>query len=212
MFQTKKERLRQWSLLGELLKSVGLLEALGFMASAFGASEIPWAALRAGATRGRGLSDLAAELAGKTPREVLDALRAGERDGRLPERLVDLAPRDPEAPAPAGDDSVASLVDLLFQEAIQKGMGGMLLTRTPAGDGELKVLNGEVWSSHSRYAAPVCGDLVRRVWMLAGQSYWAPKVGIIHRRASTGTVELRVTPGREGGFGIEIVMVPGNFP
>ncbi len=209
MFGKSRERLRQWGLLGELLGGVRLLDALDFMHAAFGVSPIEWVVIRERAARGCGLLQIAADPQFQTPPAVLEALAAGERDGRLPERLSELVPRlDSSELTAAEGEGVVPVVNRLLLDAVEQGAAGLLLARTPGGEGELKVLHGEVWSPHSRYAAAECSELVRRIWILAGQPYWAPGRGVIRTRIPQGEVEMRVTPGREGGLGIEIVTVP----
>lgn len=209
MFGRKKERLRQWSLLGELLGGVRLLDALDFMDAAFGASPIEWVVIRERAARGGGLFEIAKDPQFQTPPPVLEALEAGERDARLPERLSELVPREDPSPLAAEEgEGMVPTVNRLLLDAVEQGAGGILVMRTPTGEGEIKILRGEVWSPHSRLAAAECSELVRRIWILAGQPYWAPKAGIIRTRIAQGMVEMRVSPGREGGLGIEIVTVP----
>jgi hypothetical protein len=213
MFGKTKERLRQWSLLGELLGGVRLLDALNFMDAAFGVSPIEWVVIRERAARGCSLLEIARDPQFQTPPAVLEALEAGERDGRLPERLLDLAPRvDTSELAAAEGEGVVPVVNRLLLDAIDQGAGALLITRTPGGEGEIKILHGEVWKPHSRGPADVCSELVRRIWILAGQPYWAPGGGVIRTRIPQGMVEMRVTPGREGGLGIEIVTVPVPNP
>jgi hypothetical protein len=209
MFGKKKERLRQWSLLGELLGGVRLLDALDFMDAAFGASPIEWAIVRERASRGCGLLEIARDPQFETPPPVLEALEFGERDGRLVERLSHLVPReDPSALIAEEGEGVVPVVNRLLLDAVDQGAGGILLTRTPTGEGEVKVLRGQVWSPHSRVSAAECSEMVRRIWLLAGRPYWAPQSGVIRTRIRQGMVEMRVSPGREGGLGIEIVTVP----
>src|SRR5579862_2830916 len=211
MFGKTKERRRQWSLLGILLGKEPLLGALEFMDAVFGATAVDWIGIREKASRGRSLLEIAEEPPLQTPPDVLDALEAGEQDGRLPERLAELVPRvDPVDRTSPQDEGVVSVVNRLFAEAIEQGAGGLLLLRGPTGEGELKVLQGEVWRLHSRYPADECSALVRRMWLLAGQPYWAPKAGVIRTRIPQGSVEMRLTPGREAGLGIEIVTVPAS--
>jgi hypothetical protein len=213
MFGKRKERVWQWSLLGDLLGGLRLLDALEFMDAAYGASPIEWVVIRERAARGCGLHEIAKDPAFETPPEVLQALEAGERDGRLPERLIELAARADTSGLLADEgEGVVPVVNRLLLDAVDQGAAALLLTRTPAGDGELKILRGEVWSPPSRYKAAECAELVRRIWILAGQPYWAPKPGLIRTRIPQGTVEMRVTPGREGGLGIEIVTVPATQP
>lgn len=209
MFGKSKERLRQWGLLGELLGGVRLLDALDFMDAAFGVSPVEWVVIRERANRGCGLFEIASDPQFQTPPAVLEALAAGERDGHLPERLAELVPRVDSSELTASEgEGVVPVVNRLLLDAVEQGAAALLLTRAPDGEGELKVLHGEVWSPATRYSAAECSELVRRVWILAGQPYWAPRRGVIRTRIPQGEVEVRVTPGRQGGLGIEIVTVP----
>lgn len=211
MFGKRKERMRQWSLLGDLLGGLRLLDALEFMDAAFGVSPIEWIVVRDRAARGYSLREIAQDPSFETPAEVLEALGAGERDGRLPERLADLAARaDSSGLLSEESEGVVPVVNRLLLDAVDQGASALLLTRLPSGEGEVKILHGEVWSPHSRYAAAECAEVARRIWILAGQPYWAPNPGVIRTRIPQGTVEMRVTPGREGGLGIEIVTVPAR--
>lgn len=206
MFGKKREQLRQWSLLGELLKTVRLLEALDFMASAFGKKHVDWALIRIQAAAGRGLLEIADDLANDAPMEVLDALEAGEGDGRLPERLFDLVPH-PEAFASVftQDEGAAPIVTQALREAIEQGASGILLSALPAGGGEWKILLGDFWTPRTTHSAAEFSAMVRRVWIMAGQSYWAPKAGVFRLRVHGATIEMRVTPDPKGGLGIEIL-------
>ena len=203
MFGNKRERLRQWSLLGELLKGARLLDALDFMATAFGVKAVDWVRLRDQAARGGSLLEIADEA---SPPEVLDALEAGEEDGRLPERLADLVPqRESTLPTSDADEGVVPVVNNALFDAVEQGASGMLLSKTPTGEGEWKILLGDFWTPRSRYTAEELAAVVRRYWILAGQPYWAPKAGVFRMRMPQGLVEMRVTPDRKGGLGIEIL-------
>ncbi len=206
MFGKKRERLRQWSLLGELLKTGRLLEALDFMASAFGKKPVDWPLIRAKAAAGRGLLEIADDLPNDAPMEVLDALEAGEGDGHVPERLIDLIPH-PEAflSVFTQDAGAAPVVLQALRDAIDQGASGMLLSTLPGGAGEWKILVGDFWTPRTTHSPVEFAALVRRVWILAGQPYWAPKAGIFRLRVHQATVEMRVTPDQKGGLGIEIL-------
>jgi len=208
MFGKKRERLRQWSLLGEALKSLRLLEALDLLAAAFGKTPVDWPLIREQAARGRGLLEIADDLPKDAPMEVLDALEAGEADGRLPERLIDLVPH-PEAflSVFSQDGGAAAVVHRALLDAMEQGASGMLLSKGAGGQGEWKILRGDFWTLRTTHSAEEFAAMVRRVWILAGQPYWAPKAGVFRQRLPGGTVELRVTPDPKGGLGIEILSV-----
>ena len=203
MFGNYREQLRQWSLLGELLKGARLLDALDFMATAFGVKAVDWVRLRDRAARGGSLLEIADEA---SPPEVLDALEAGEEDGRLPERLADLVPQgESTLPTPDADEGVVPVVNNALFDAVEQGASGMLLSKTSTGEGEWKILLGDFWTPRSRYTAEELAAVARRFWILAGQPYWAPKAGVFRMRMPQGLVEMRVTPDRKGGLGIEIL-------
>ncbi|HEV3026354.1 MAG TPA: hypothetical protein VG457_02220, partial [Planctomycetota bacterium] len=125
MFGKRRERLRQWSLLGELLKTARLLDALEFMGSAFGGETIDWHRLREQAAGGGSLLEIADEA---TPSEVLEALEAGEQDGRLPERLTALIPpQDPALRPSTPDGGAVPVVNQALMDAVEQGASGMLL-------------------------------------------------------------------------------------
>jgi hypothetical protein len=206
MFGKKRERLRQWSLLGFLLRGARLLEALDYMGVAFGTAAVEWFEIREQAALGGSLLEIARDAALDTPSDVLQALERGEQDGRLPERLADLIPRkDTGTAGSAVDEGAVVIVNQTLREAVEQGASGLLLVKSANGDGELKFLLGDFWTPRSRHPAEEFADMVRRIWILAGQPYWAPKVGVFRTRLPEGFVELRVSPDRKGGLGIEVL-------
>jgi hypothetical protein len=203
MFGKGRERLRQWSLLGDLLKRAQLLDALEFMGTAFGTKAVDWFRIREKAAGGGSLLEIADD---STPLEILEALEAGEEDGRLPERLADLGPgRESTGSTLTRDEGVASTVDHALTDAVEQGASGMLLRKTTAGDAEWKILLGDFWTPRTTHSAEEFAAMVRRFWILAGQPYWSPKTGVFRLRISRSMVELRVTPDPKGGLGIEIL-------
>jgi hypothetical protein len=203
MFGKGQERLRQWSLLGALLKRARLLDALEFMGLAFGAKAVDWYHIREEAAKGGSLLEIADEA---TPAEVLAALEAGEDDGRLPERLADLLPQSESSPLiPVGDEGVVPVVSHALMDAVEQGASGMLLRKTPAGNAEWKILLGDFWTPRATHTPEEFSAIGRRFWILAGQHYWAPKPGVFKLRMPQGMVEMRVTPDPKGGLGIEIL-------
>ena len=206
MFGKKRERLRQWSLLGELLKTARLLDALDFMAAAFGKTPVDWPLIRQRAAGGRSLMEIADDLPQDAPMEVLDALEAGEADGRVPERLIDLIPH-PEAflSVFTQDEGAAPIVIQALRDAVEQGASGMLLSQQPGGGGEWKILVGDFWTPRSTHSAEEFAAMVRRIWIQAGQPYWAPKQGVFRLRIHEAMVEMRVTPDPKGGLAIEVL-------
>jgi|SRR5579859_3767286 len=203
MFGKGRERVRQWSLLGVLLERLQLPDALDFMGTAFGTMAVDWFRLREGVAAGGSLLEIADEA---TPPEVLEALEAGEDDGRLPERLAHLAPeRESARTTQTRDEGVVPIVNHALIDALEQGASGMLLRKTPAGDAEWKILLGDFWTPRTTHSAEEFAAMVRRFWILAGQPYWSPKTGIFRLRISQRMVEMRVSPDPKGGLGIEIL-------
>jgi len=206
MLGKRRERLRQWALLGELLRGMRLLDALAFMDLAFGAAAVEWFEIRERAAQGGSLLDIAEDPALGTPLEVLKALDGGEQDGRLPQRLAELLPKKQATQdGTALDEGAVVIVNQTLREAVEQGASGLLLSRSTGGDGELKFLVGDFWTPWSRHPAGEFADMVRCIWILADQPYWAPKAAVFGMRLPQGLVELRVTPDRKGGLGIEVL-------
>jgi hypothetical protein len=178
MFGKDKERLRQWSLLGALLRRTGLLEALEFMGLAFGGSAVPWLLVRAKASAGGSLSEIAARLPASDA--VLSALKDGEERGRLAESLEALAVAEDARPFGEVDDGAVVEVDRRLSEA------------------------------RGRFTVPP-GPLARRLCVMAGQPYWAPKAGTFRVRSPKGDVEVRIAPGAQGAVEVELAP-PSNPP
>jgi hypothetical protein len=206
MLGKRRERLRQWSLLGELLRGMRLLDALEFMDLAFGGAAVDWLEIRELAALGGSLLEIAGDPALGTPLEVLKALDGGEQDGRMPQRLAELLPKKQARRAGVAlDEGAVVIVNQTLRDAVEQGASGLLLSRSTGGDGELKFLVGDFWTPRSRHPAEEFADMVRYIWILADQPYWAPKVAVFRLRLPQGPVELRVTPDRKGGLGIEVL-------
>ena len=181
MFGKDKERIRQWGLLGQLLRGLPLLQALDFMGRAFGPSAVAWLAIREKAAGGMALSELA-----EGPKELLDALRTGEKDGRVPELLAELLPEEEGVSPSAADAAAVVLVDRFLAEAVEKG-----LERTTVPDSFVPAAR-------------------RRLWVMAGQAYWAPKPGSFRMRMPKGDVGFRISPEPGGGIALELSRSPGK--
>lgn len=206
MFGRDNERRRQWSLLGGLLKSLAIVEALDFMDRAFESKTVPWAQFREQAAAGRTLHDIARDPGLKTPDEVLEALEHGAEDGRLPERLTALETEPSDALTLAeADDGIVTMANAMLLVAAEEGATGLMLQRLEGGDGQVKIYQGDAWTLHSRHPAEEYAALVRRFLILCAQPYWAPKKGLFRMRMRQGPMEVRVTPDGRGGLGIEIV-------
>jgi hypothetical protein len=188
------ERTRQWRLLGLLLKQTRLLDALDFMAEAFGDATVHWRGLREKAAYGVTLSALVDDYEPKTPPEVVEALREGEKDGRLPERLEALPV--PEAAGRVGggeEPAVVGLVDAVLADAVRKGVPRIALALNGDGTGAIGHPSGEHYLPvEGPTNEGVLSAMRRRLWVMAGQPYWAPKPASFRVRTPEGDVEARL--------------------
>jgi hypothetical protein len=205
LFSKSEERLRQWSLLGVLLRRLPLVEALDFLDLSHPRSPVPWARIRRRASEGGSLLEIAKEAPLKTPPAVLRALESGEPEGQVPEALSRLSM--PEPAVPPGDDSgnegFVMLADRIQREALERGANRIRLTRSAQG-GVVDVTRGDTWTETARLSAPEFAGLVRRFWILAGQPYWAPGPGFFRARTAKGIVEWGTTPDGKGGLMAEL--------
>lgn len=188
------ERTRQWRLLGLLLQQTRLLDALDFMGEAFGGATVKWPWIREKASHGMTLSAIVEAYEPRTPPEVVAALREGEKDGRLPERLDALSVPAEAVPLADGDaPAVVGLVDAVLAEAVRKGVPRIAIA--VHGDG-----TGAVGHPSGDPSLPVDGPtnevvlsaMRRRLWVMAGQPYWDPKPASFRFRTPEGEVEGRI--------------------
>jgi hypothetical protein len=207
MFGKNRERLRQWSLLGHLLRRLPPLDALDFMDRAFGAKPVPWPLIQGELAAGGSLLRSARSSSLETPPEILKALEQGEKDGELPARLSEIDVDEAGGFADrAADDGIVVLVNGLFSAAAQGGASGIIVQRLENGDGQTKVYQGQAWTVHSRHPAEEYAAVVRRILAMCSQPYWAPKPALFTMKMWGGEdLDLRVTPDGKGGLGIELL-------
>lgn len=175
IFGKRREARRQWALLGTLLRSLRLLDALDFMDRAFGAAAVPWLHVRDAVAAGGSLSEVVENsLELVASREILPALRTGEADGSLAAVLEALGePEDVDAPRAADE-------------------------------GVVRRVNEELSTADGKRLFPAGPD-ARRIWILAGQPYWAPKAGSFRMKLPSGELEFRATPGPGGAAEVEVM-------
>lgn len=206
IFGREKERRRQWSLLGQLLRGLKLLDALDFMDRAFGQSAVHWRLFREKSAMGCALSELVKEYEPKTPADVVEALQRGEADGRLPERLADLPLPEPMSRFTAAEEEagVVGLVNQILVEAVENGIPRVGLTLLPNGEGAVGHPDGEGWRVVQSLPAAFIPNMKRRLWVLAGQPYWAPQAGTFRLRMPSGEIDARVFTESDGTLAVEL--------
>ena len=116
----------------------------------------------------------------KTPGEIVDALREGEKDGRLPERLRELCVGPAGGLAREPDETVPELVYQLLRTAVEKGLPRIVVTPAGLAEAGIKVSDSFIPS------------VARRLWAMAGQPYWAPEPASFRVWTPVGEVEAAI--------------------
>src|SRR5258708_4061423 len=125
MFARRSSRIREWALLGQLLRSMDLPTALQFLNDAFADKRVTWPDILESVLAGQMLSEAAAtHLRTNLPAEVRDALRHGEAHGSIPEDLTDLCfPDQVQTPMKSESEMPTSvvLVHKILADTLSKG-------------------------------------------------------------------------------------------
>ena len=176
MFARRTSRVREWALLGQLLKVMELPAALRFMDDAFADKRVPWSEIVESVLAGLTLSDAAAtHMRSNLPKEVMNALRHGEDYGSVPSDLIDLWFTD-EVKTPLKSESKMPvsvvLASKILVDAVSKGGTKIRLEFGGGTSVPVKALVKGSWESITDVSGSLGMTIARRFLLMVGIPYW----------------------------------------